>query len=101
MRVPRGPGPKSGRKRGGKAGPLTSGPKAPARATRAPKAAAARQATPTPPATKPEREIGRASCRDRVCPYGRISAVAVSLKPKTQTQIMYRGRQIQELKTHR
>src|SRR3546814_4628413 len=37
--------PKSGRKPGGKAGPLKSGPKAPARAQSAPKAAAARKAT--------------------------------------------------------
>src|SRR3546814_16538580 len=55
MRVPRGPGPKSGRKPGGKAGPLKSGPKAPARARSAPKAAAARKATPKPPAKKPEK----------------------------------------------
>src|SRR3546814_16804037 len=55
MRLPRGPGPKSGRKPGGKAGPLKSGPKAPARARSAPKAAAARKATPKPPAKKPEK----------------------------------------------
>src|SRR3546814_20178126 len=28
-------------------------------------------------------EIGRASCRARVCPYGKISVVAVTLKNKT------------------
>src|SRR3546814_18283788 len=30
------------------------------------------------------REVGRASCRERVCPYGEFSVVAVSLK-KQQT----------------
>src|SRR3546814_14195122 len=32
-----------------------------------------------------EFQIGSASCRERVCPYVSISAVAVSLKQKTQT----------------
>src|SRR3546814_15029666 len=31
-------------------------------------------------------EIGRASCRERVCPYVSISVVAVSLKKKRQKQ---------------
>src|SRR3546814_13990492 len=31
-------------------------------------------------------EIGRASCRERVCQYVYISVVAVSLKKKTQKQ---------------
>src|SRR3546814_18512326 len=31
-------------------------------------------------------EIGRASCRDRVCQYGEISVVAVTLKQKPETQ---------------
>src|SRR3546814_20045180 len=31
------------------------------------------------------REIGRASCRERVCQYVSISVVAVSLKKKTHT----------------
>src|SRR3546814_17381292 len=30
-------------------------------------------------------QIGRASCRERVCPYVKISVVAVSLKKKKQT----------------
>src|SRR3546814_11235181 len=32
-----------------------------------------------------EREIGRASCRERVCQYVSISVVAVSLKTKNST----------------
>src|SRR3546814_20611599 len=32
----------------------------------------------------PRQEIGRASCRDRVCQYDEISVVAVSLKKKIQ-----------------
>src|SRR3546814_18228929 len=35
-------------------------------------------------------EIGRASCRERVCQYVSISVVAVSLKTNTQT-LLYRG----------
>src|SRR3546814_15620466 len=31
---------------------------------------------------QPEDEIGQASCRERVCQYGSISVVAVSLKQK-------------------
>src|SRR3546814_15151173 len=53
MRVPRGPGPKSGRKQGGKAGPLKTGPKATASARTAPKAAPTRKATPKQPAQTP------------------------------------------------
>src|SRR3546814_17883033 len=34
-------------------------------------------------------EIGRASCRERVCQYVYISVVAVVLKKKTQTQYQY------------
>src|SRR3546814_12801059 len=37
---------------------------------------------------KPAREIGRASCRERVCQYESISVVAVSLK-KTMRQESY------------
>src|SRR3546814_14216455 len=102
MRVPRGPGPKSGRKPGGKAGP--SGPKAPARARSAPKAAAARKATQKPPAKKPEkahatgkggvvqavrhfREIGSASGRGRVCQYVWNSVVVVAVKKKNKHKI--------------
>src|SRR3546814_13090638 len=33
------------------------------------------------------REIGRASCRERVCQYGSISVVAVSLKKKHKKKI--------------
>src|SRR3546814_18824434 len=33
-----------------------------------------------------EIEIGRASCRERVCPYVSISVVAVSLKKKKNTK---------------
>src|SRR3546814_13597466 len=36
-------------------------------------------------------QIGRASCRERVCPYVSISVVAVSLKKK-HTTIQQRGR---------
>src|SRR3546814_14228396 len=38
-------------------------------------------------ATKPfaDSEIGRASCRERVCQYVKISVVAVSLKKKKKT----------------
>src|SRR3546814_15867208 len=35
-------------------------------------------------------QIGRAACRDRVCPYVRISVVAVSSKTKTHNPITYR-----------
>src|SRR3546814_18726320 len=31
---------------------------------------------------RPGIQLGRASCRERVCPYGYISVVAVSLKKK-------------------
>src|SRR3546814_12477000 len=34
------------------------------------------------------RQIGRASCRERVCPYVSISVVAVALKQKTESYIM-------------
>src|SRR3546814_20343269 len=34
-----------------------------------------------------DREIGRASCRERVCQYVSISVVAVSLKKKNQMNI--------------
>src|SRR3546814_16204739 len=33
-----------------------------------------------------DRQIGRASCRERVCQYVEISVVAVSLKKKTNTK---------------
>src|SRR3546814_20493569 len=33
-------------------------------------------------------EIGRASCRERVCHYGSISVVAISLKKKTTEQMV-------------
>src|SRR3546814_18319750 len=35
------------------------------------------------------KEIGRASCRERVCQYVSISVVAVSLKKKTHNTISY------------
>src|SRR3546814_13467497 len=34
-------------------------------------------------------QIGRASCRERVCPYVSISVVAVSLKQKTLKTVLY------------
>src|SRR3546814_10997464 len=39
------------------------------------------------PARKRRAEIGRASCRDRGCPYVLISGVAVSLKTKKQKKL--------------
>src|SRR3546814_12106618 len=35
------------------------------------------------------REIGRASCRERVCKYGSISVVAVSLKKKKNEEMKH------------
>src|SRR3546814_16296801 len=59
------------------------------RAPRAPSASARRRAGPAGPSSAPPRlpdrdQIGRASCRDRVCQYVSISVVAVSLKKKNQ-----------------
>src|SRR3546814_9602777 len=36
------------------------------------------------PHTRPSQEIGRASCRERVCQYGQIPVVAFTLKQKTK-----------------
>src|SRR3546814_12421445 len=36
-----------------------------------------------------QRQIGRASCRERVCQYVSISVVALSLKKKNETSMLY------------
>src|SRR3546814_14564924 len=45
------------------------------------------QVPPAFSAVKVEGQIGRASCRERVCQYVCISVVAVSLKKKNETTI--------------
>src|SRR3546814_19264208 len=42
------------------------------------------RANPLAPSIESRLKIGRASCRERVCQYGEISVVAVSLKKKNK-----------------
>src|SRR3546814_15737291 len=49
------------------------------------KAEASKVSTAIRALTRQSMQIGRASCRERVCPYVWISVVAVSLKKKTTT----------------
>src|SRR3546814_18329775 len=51
------------------------------------RAAAARRPVIVPAPAAEHREIGRASCRDRVCQYVSLSVVAVSLKKKKQQEV--------------